>query len=189
MVLFAVDPSTTEREERTVTIGITAEDLLKNKKYAEFLEDWHDRYTSVHRFLHGILSFNPTIEHPEQISEIKKPGPNGHAVLARYPSGLLIKYVEIWDPFGPTITDEKIDTLVISAETRSGGNAVNQKRKEQGWSELEVLEVDVLDAEEAEDGDDKIAQAEGVQESFENKLSSTEIRRMQAERSKGRSKV
>ncbi|KAE9978752.1 hypothetical protein EG327_007275 [Venturia inaequalis] len=191
MVAFTVDPtSATEENKAVITIGITAEDLLKNKKYAEFLEDWHDRYQSVHKFLHGIISFDPANEHPESAREIRNPGPNGHAVLVQYPSGLLIRYVEIWDPFGPTITDEDIDALIISAETRAGGKAVNEKRQEKSWKTLDVLEVDVLDADEQEEeaGSTK-AQVEGVQEAFQNKLSSTEIRKMQAERSKGRSKV
>jgi phosphopantetheine adenylyltransferase len=191
MVVFTVDrPSTTEENKAVITIGITAEDLLKNKKYAEFLEDWHERYQSVHKFLHGIISFDPANDHPESISEIRNPGPNGHAVLVRYPSGLLIRYVEIWDPFGPTITDEDIDALIISAETRAGGKAVNQKRREMSWKELDVFEVDVLDTDEqVEASAGTKAQIQGVQEAFQNKLSSTEIRKIQAERSKGRSKV
>lgn len=191
MVAFTVDPpSATEEKKAVITVGITAEDLLKNKKYAEFLEDWHDRYRSVHKYLHGIISFDPANEHPESVREIRNPGPNGHAVLVQYPSGLLIRYVEIWDPFGPTITDEDIDALIISAETRAGGKAVNEKRHAKSWKKLDVFEVDVLDADEQEeDAAGTKAQVGGVQKAFQNKLSSTEIRKLQAERSKGRSKV
>jgi phosphopantetheine adenylyltransferase len=188
MTAFPVDPRR-GGEERVITVGITAKDLLAKKKYIEFLEDWHERYKSVHAFLHGIMFFSPAVDRTEKITEVKEPGPNGYAMLVRYPSGLLIRYVEIWDPFGPTITVESIDALVISAETRAGGKAVNQKRKEQGWKELEVFEVDVLDAEEEEEGGSKNSTAEGVQEAFQNKLSSTEIRKMQSERAKERSKV
>jgi phosphopantetheine adenylyltransferase len=188
MTVFPVDPPS-GGENRVVTVGITAKDQLANKKYAEFLEDWHERYMSVHAFLHGILFFSPAVDRTEKITEVTDPGPNGHAMLVQYPSGLLIRYVEIWDPFGPTITVENIDALVISAETRSGGKAVNQKRKELGWKELEVFEVDVLDAEEEEGDGRKESNAEGVQATFQNKLSSTEIRKNQSERAKGRSKV
>jgi phosphopantetheine adenylyltransferase len=188
MTVFPVDPPL-GGEERVVTVGITAKDQLANKKYAEFLEDWHERYMSVHSFLHGILFFGSAVDRTEKITEVTDPGPNGHAMLVRYPSGLLIRYVEIWDPFGPTITVESLQVLVISAETRSGGKAVNQKRKELGWKELEVFEVDVLDAEEEEEGGQKDTNAEGVQVAFQNKLSSTEIRKNQSERTKSRSKV
>jgi phosphopantetheine adenylyltransferase len=96
---------------------------------------------------------------------------------------VVLNYVEIWDPFGPTITDARINTLVVSAETRSGGVAVNEKRRELGMAEVVIHEVDVLDA--GTDGEDA-AQKEG----FEDKLSSTEIRRAMVERRRGgRSKV
>ncbi|KIW07083.1 uncharacterized protein PV09_01967 [Verruconis gallopava] len=189
MTIFMSDPASGE-QERSVIVGITAEDLLKNKKYAEFLQDWHERYAATHAFLHALTSFDPENDHPEEISEVKNPGPNGHVVTARYGSGLKIKYTEIWDPYGPTITEENVDCLVISAETRSGGKAVNDKRKEQGWRELDVFEVDVLDTEEPDDRpNEKAAHADAMHQAFQNKLSSTEIRKKQALSAKGRSKV
>lgn len=189
MTIFMSDPGPIGQTRR-VTVGITAEDLLKNKKYAEFLQDWHERYAATHAFVHALISFDPNNDHPEQISEAKNPGPNGHIVMARYSSGLQIEYTEIWDGFGPTITEENCDSLIISAETRAGGKAVNDKRKEQGWHELDIYEVDVLDAEESEDMANEGAEKSGdVQQAFQNKLSSTEIRKKQALAAKGRSKV
>ena len=117
--------------------------------------------------------------------ECDEPGPNGKVVRVSYSAGssdstITINYTEISDPFGPTITDERISALVISAETRAGGKAVNDKRREQGWAELEVFEVDVLDAavdqDEEEEGDRK------EKKSLESKISSTEIRRRLQER-------
>lgn len=70
-----------------------------------------------------------------------------------------MEIVEINDPFGPTVTNESITALVVSEETRNGGEAVNKKRLEKGWSELEVFMVEVIEGVEGE------------------KLSSTEIRR------------
>ena len=189
MTIFMSDP-TSDQKERAVTVGITAEDLLKNKKYAEFLEDWHERYAATHAFIHSLMSFDPKHDHPEQITEVKNPGPNGHVVTAKYPSGLQIKYTEIWDPFGPTITEEAVDALVISAETRAGGKAVNDKRREQSWHELDVYEVDVLDADEPEDAaGEQNRKAGNMQQEFQNKLSSTEIRKKQAMSMSARSKV
>jgi phosphopantetheine adenylyltransferase len=183
MTVFPVD-TLTGNEERAVTVGITAGELLKDKKHAEFLESWQERYLSTHNFLHGILFFDPSANQKVSITEVDKPGPNGHAILVRYPSGLTIHYVEIWDPFGPTITEETIDALVISAETRKGGNAVNSKRAEKGWKELEVFEVDVLDVEEEGLG------TKGEQDAFKDKLSSSEIRKGKSEReAKARSKL
>jgi phosphopantetheine adenylyltransferase len=94
---------------------------------------------------------------------------------------LALKHTEIQDPFGPTITDEQISALIISAETRSGGNAVNEKREARGWSALEVFEVDVLDG--ASEGD---SSNNGVKTDFDNKLSSSAIREKLARKSQGK---
>ncbi|KAH7073397.1 hypothetical protein FB567DRAFT_453928 [Paraphoma chrysanthemicola] len=169
----------TEQTPSTLTVGITGDALLTNKKYADQLESWKRRQESTHDFLSSILYFGPSKDSRVQVEEISKPGPNGHAVHVTYPFGLTIKYVEIWDPFGPTITDEAITALALSLETRGGGEAVNAKRKEQGWAPLEVFEVAVLDA----------SEEESVDESFQSKLSSTEIRRKRSERLKLKAKA
>jgi phosphopantetheine adenylyltransferase len=193
MTAFALDTPRPEdsADERMITVGMTAADLLVKKKYAEALQPWHARTRRAHAFLRGILrpDLDGTEEDAEQVEEVHAPGPNGHAVRVRMAPreggapAVMLNYVEIWDPFGPTITDARIDTLVVSAETRSGGVAVNEKRRELGMAEVVIHEVDVLDA--ATDGEGA-AQKEG----FEDKLSSTEIRRAMVERRRGgRSKV
>lgn len=160
-----------KQEASTLTIGITGDALLVNKKFAQHLESWGDRQRAVHDFLSSIIYFGQD-EGESRITELNEPGPNGHAVHVAYPSKLVIKYVEISDPFGPTITEESISALVISLETRSGGSAVNDKRAEKGWAPLEVFEVTVLDA----------SEDESIDETFQSKLSSTEIRRRRSER-------
>ncbi|KAF1974338.1 hypothetical protein BU23DRAFT_461613 [Bimuria novae-zelandiae CBS 107.79] len=176
LTMFAFVLSTTPvpdtQDPRVLVVGITGDELLKKKKYADYLESWHDRQQAVHEFLSSVIYFGQPDDGRIQIQEINEPGPNGHAVHVTYPTGLLVKYVEIWDPFGPTITDESISALVLSLETKSGGNAVNNKRREQGWDELDVFEVSVLDA----------GEEESVDETFQSKLSSTEIRRRRRER-------
>jgi phosphopantetheine adenylyltransferase len=157
-----------------LTIGITGDELLKNKKYAEQLESWSARQTSVHRFLDAILNFAPADTADPIVEEVKNSGPNGHAVNIIYPNGLSVRCVEIWDPFGPTITEKDISALIISAETRAGGSAVNDKRTGNGWPKLDVLEVDVLDSTETSSATS--------QQNFEGKLSSTEIRKKHAQK-------
>jgi phosphopantetheine adenylyltransferase len=182
MFAFVLDrnPASADAQgPRSLTVGITGDELLKNKRYAEFLESWRDRRQATHDFLSSLLYFGPETDSRIRTEELTEPGPNGHAVHVRYPSELVVKYVEIWDPFGPTITDESISALVISGETRSGGKAVNDKRSEKGWAPLEVFEVDVLDA----------SEEEKLDETFQSKLSSTEIRRIRSERSSPRAKA
>lgn len=174
MFAFVLEPKPSDGQQSSLTVGITGDELLVNKKYAEVLESWDRRQQMTHDFLSSLLFWGEPEDSRIHVERISKPGPNGHAVHVTFPTGLVIKYVQIMDPFGPTITDESISALVISKETRSGGKAVNDKRVEQGWSELEVFEVDVLDAGEQED----------VDETFQSKLSSTEIRRALVERAK-----
>ncbi|KAK4990128.1 hypothetical protein LTR50_002758 [Elasticomyces elasticus] len=179
MTALCVDSTTFENQDqaRSLTIGITGDELLKNKKFAECLESWHDRQKAVWSFLKAIIDFAPPTNLQNiNIEEVNGQGPNGHAVNIFIAPDFVVKCVEIWDPFGPTITNEEISALVISAETRSGGKAVNDKRKEKGWAELEVFEVDVLDAGADDDGK--------LDDTFQSKISSTEIRRALAQRKK-----
>jgi phosphopantetheine adenylyltransferase len=162
--------------ERRLIVGITGDELLRNKKYAEYLKSWKSRQEDVVDFLLSILCFaRSTQKELVETEFLDEPGPNGRAVHTRVKScSIVIECVEIQDPFGPTITDENITALVVSGETRSGGQAVNDKRVEHGWQALEVFEVDVLDA---RDGDQEV----GGIEDFASKISSTQIRKRMAE--------
>lgn len=162
--------------ERLITVGITGDELLVNKKYAEFLENWDERCNSVAAFLIDIISFPLRENRAPSVERISQPGPNGKYVLIKFRSGLALKLVQISDPFGPTITEEDISALVVSRETRQGGAAVNAERAKKGWKDLEVYEVDLLFSGEAS--------APDVEKSFEAKISSTEIRRHQMEKAK-----
>lgn len=170
MTIFAVDERTASKE-RTATIGITGDKLLTNKKHASLVESWLDREKAVATFFNSIIDFSQPASSTghRHVSIRDDAEANGKGVDVHYPHGLVVKCTEIQDPFGPTITEEEISALVISGETRAGGKAVNDKRKELGWKELEVFEVDVLDAEDE-------GQGNGVKKGFESKLSSTAIR-------------
>lgn len=165
--------------DRRLIVGITGDELLKNKKYAEYLNSWKKRQEDVVDFLLSILCFNcPLLVGDVKIVHRDEPGPNGRAVLTKVQKcSVVIECVEIQDPFGPTITDGDISALVVSRETRSGGQAVNEKRAEHNWRALEVFEVDVIDALDV-DGD------AGGTEDFSSKISSTEIRRQKAEKAR-----
>uniref|UniRef100_A0A8B9PSY6 Coenzyme A synthase n=1 Tax=Apteryx owenii TaxID=8824 RepID=A0A8B9PSY6_APTOW len=49
--------------------------------------------------------------------------------------------VPLLDPYGPSITDPELQCIVVSEETRKGGEAVNKKRLENGLSELALYEI------------------------------------------------
>ncbi|KAK0714227.1 hypothetical protein B0T21DRAFT_297171 [Apiosordaria backusii] len=159
----------------TYIIGITGDELLKNKKYAEFVQSWEARARNVIIFLSRILELSERgwkdTQQPRHIEE--KDGD----FKAWFRDGtILVHCVRIQDPFGPTITVENVDALVVSGETRSGGKAVNDERAEQGWKTLEVFEVDVLDAE------DVLEENAGTktEENFASKISSSAIRQQRA---------
>ncbi|KAJ2967499.1 hypothetical protein NUW58_g10436 [Xylaria curta] len=151
-------------------IGVTGDELLKRKKYAEFVQSWDLRVTNVIEFLGSILQLSKSGWAGLDITK------NEDKVVAKFRDGAIeIHCVVLRDAFGPTITEEEMDVLVVSGETRSGGDAVNTRRRGLGWHDLEIFEVDVLDAEDSADGPTKTKQ------DFATKISSTAIREKKAE--------
>lgn len=153
-------PTGAQPAQRRLIIGITGDQLLVNKKFAEMLESWEARQEASFRFVRDIVSLYAPETDVERVEKRNEAGPNGKAIVYHLSGALTIECVEIQDPFGPTITDEAVDALVVSAETRSGGKAVNDKRAEKGWSALEVFEVDVLGPSGTSDLQDKISSTE-----------------------------
>ena len=166
----------TSTNSRRLIVGITGDALLKNKKYGEYLKIWKQRQEDVVDFLLSILSFSrSSAEEAVETLSFDDPVFNGRAIHTKLNScSITIECVEIQDPFGPTVTDENITALVVSGETRSGGQAVNEKRLDKGWKALEVFEIDVLDSQENRDNAD-------IVEEFASKISSTAIRKRKAE--------
>jgi phosphopantetheine adenylyltransferase len=164
-----------EKLNRRLIVGITGDELLKNKKHAEYLKSWKQRQDDVVDFLLSVLLFTrSSLSDAVETLSIDEPVPNGRAIHTTLKAcNVTIECVEIQDPFGPTITDESITALVVSGETRSGGQAVNDKRQDKGWSSLEVFEIDVLDAEESN--------GQGNIDNFASKISSSEIRKRKAD--------
>ncbi|KAK3362002.1 hypothetical protein B0T24DRAFT_99749 [Lasiosphaeria ovina] len=163
-------PRKDSRESCRYIIGITGDELLKNKKYAEYVQSWDERARNVISFLSQILQLSDRGWKDAAPVEEK----DGDFQASFRNGTIRVQCVRIQDPFGPTITEEDIDALVVSGETRSGGRAVNDRRTEQGWRALEVFEVDVLDAEEVSDEATKT-------ESFASKISSSAIRQQRAQ--------
>lgn len=169
LINFRDDP----QRERSVTIGISGDALLQKKQYTDEMMDWNARQLSVREFLLGLLEMCQSSEKLES-SLCSSSEAGSRSVHDEFESGLMIKYAELSDPYGPTVTDKSISALVISRETRAGGKAVNDKREANGWPPLEIFEVDVLGAEGGTDGREE--------ENFKEKISSTDIRRRLHER-------
>ncbi|KAI5458233.1 hypothetical protein BGZ63DRAFT_392956 [Mariannaea sp. PMI_226] len=156
----------------TLIVGISGDELLVKKKYAEELQSWDERARSVLSFLSTLLEYNTTAS---SVSTVSKPD----ELVATMRNGTIkVRCVNLHDPFGPTISEEEMDLIVVSAETRGGGKAINDKRTEKGWKPLEVYEIDVLDAQEIVEHNDK--EEPKKTEDFSAKISSTTIRQQRA---------
>ncbi|CAK7568408.1 MAG: hypothetical protein SEPTF4163_006396 [Sporothrix epigloea] len=168
-------------------IGITGDELLRKKKYAEYVQPWEVRARNVIRFLSSIVELSRD-GWEEKAMETERQEQDGDFQATFRNGSIIVHCVRIHNAFGPTIERQDITCLVVSGETRSGGRAVNEQRAAQGWLPLETFEVDVLSA---EDAVADLAEAEGllkptdtaarVAESFDAKISSTAIRKQRAE--------
>ena len=110
-----------KNHQRLLSAGVTGDALLVNKKYAEYLESWEDRFQNTAAFLRAIM--NGSGRSAPRLDRTTAPGPNGNFVVMTVQPNLAFKFTEIWDPFGPTITEENLTALVVSKETASGGAA------------------------------------------------------------------
>ncbi|KAL2151492.1 hypothetical protein VTH82DRAFT_6590 [Thermothelomyces myriococcoides] len=154
-------------------IGITGDEMLKNKQFAEYVQSWEQRARNVILFLAQLLELSPRGWKDGTHTQIEEKDGDFRATFRD--GTIQVHCVRIQDAFGPTITIEDIQALVVSAETRSGGRAVNEKRLEKSWHPLDVFEISVLDANEVSDEPTKV-------ENFASKISSTAIRQQRAAR-------
>jgi phosphopantetheine adenylyltransferase len=166
LLLQVPNPAKDPAERRVLIVGVSADELLKTKKFADELQSWDQRARSVLSFLRTVLDL-PASTAPALDSAATTAGPDGELHATFCQGSVLVRCVPLNDPFGPTIAEERIDAIAVSGETRGGGKAINDRRTEKGWLPLDVFEVDVLDSREVEDG--------GV-EDFTAKISSTTIR-------------
>ncbi|NWU67017.1 COASY synthase, partial [Pterocles burchelli] len=66
--------------------------------------------------------------------------------------------VPLADPYGPAVTDPDLQCLVVSEETRRGGEAVNKKRLENGLPELALHEIQLMkDPDHGQNEEEKIS--------------------------------
>ncbi|KAJ2724612.1 hypothetical protein GGI07_001865 [Coemansia sp. Benny D115] len=99
---------------KRIVCGISADALLENKRYAEFLEPYRTRELNVLLFLRKVRK------------------------------DLIVELVPISDPYGPTATDSTIGALVVSQETLPASAALNDRRAENGLASMCLMPVDLI---------------------------------------------
>ncbi|XP_026057332.1 bifunctional coenzyme A synthase-like [Carassius auratus] len=113
---------------RRFVIGVCDQELLKNKVLKELIEPYDQRVQKLQDFLNDV---KPSLKY---------------------------EIVPLSDPFGPSISDPELQCIVVSEETRKGGEAVNRKRVENGLAELVLYEIQLLkDAHRADIEEEKIS--------------------------------
>ena len=103
------------RCENKLTVGITDGERNKKKSLWELMQTYTERKSVVENFLSDV---KPTMK---------------------------VETAQIYDPFGPTITDPDLQCIVVSEETKAGGEAVNTERKKRNFPELDIVTIGLVD--------------------------------------------
>jgi len=101
--------------QKLLRVGVTGDEMLKNKKYHEQLEPIDARIERVRTILH---QQNPALE------------------LDVFP---------LHDPYGPTLEGEDLEVIVVSEETRQfTEEKINGTRQQNGLKPLDLISVPLL---------------------------------------------
>lgn len=113
---------------RRFLIGVCDQAMLKRKVLKELIEPYSVRVEKLQEFLHDV---KPSLE---------------------------VEIVPLNDPLGVSVEDPLLECIVVSEETRRGGEAVNKKRLENGLPALVLHEIQLLkDAHHSEIEEEKIS--------------------------------
>lgn len=113
---------------RRFLIGVCDQAMLKKKVLKELIEPYSVRVEKLQEFLRDV---KPSLE---------------------------VEIVPLNDPLGVSVEDPLLECIVVSEETRRGGEAVNKKRIENGLPALVLHEIQLLkDAHHSEIEEEKIS--------------------------------
>ncbi|KAK6166777.1 hypothetical protein SNE40_023399 [Patella caerulea] len=101
--------------DKKLTVGVTEKEMNQKKVLRELIEPIEDRKMAVKHFINDI---RPQIE---------------------------ANVVGISDLYGPTITDQSLQLIVLSEETVKGGTLINEERKKKSFSQLEEVVINLLE--------------------------------------------
>ncbi|CAL8301329.1 unnamed protein product [Lota lota] len=114
--------------KRRFVIGVCDQEMLKRKVLKELIEPYSVRVERLQEFLQDV---RPSLQ---------------------------VEIVALDDPFGVSVVDRQLQCIVVSEETRRGGEAVNTRRLENGLPGLVLHEIQLLkDAHRTETEEEKIS--------------------------------
>lgn len=87
-------------------------------------------------------------DHPVEPFEIRLE--NVKRFVQKKGRGKKVEIVKLEDPYGPTVEDEKLEVLFVTASTKCRGEEINFRRVKNGLKPLKIVEVPM---ELAEDGE------------------------------------
>ena len=110
--------STAFRVGEKVVIALTADEMTRNKKYADKIPEFEKRKT----FLIEYLKSRDLLDRAE--------------------------IIKLLDKYGTAITDEHQDAIVVSEDTYSATVEINKIRRERGLNPLYVISIPLIYSEE-----------------------------------------
>ncbi|KPV73491.1 uncharacterized protein RHOBADRAFT_54710 [Rhodotorula graminis WP1] len=129
-----------------LVVGVSDDHLLVNKKFKHLLEPIDVRMRAVRRFVELV---RPSVE---------------------------CDAVPLQDVYGPTANDPAIEALVVSDETRAGGDAINTLRASRSLSRLDIFTISLVGGEEAQRQGRGAGAGAEVEVEVATKMGSTGIR-------------
>lgn len=97
-----------------VVLGLTTQKMLKNKKFAEKLEDFEIRKKNIEKFLQSIDALDR------------------------------VEIIELNNPYGPPIKEPEYEGLVVSQETFLNAIRLNELREANGFKPLVMIIIPMI---------------------------------------------
>lgn len=101
---------------REIIIGVVADELITRKALKEFIKPYRERVELIRRYIRS---------------------------KDRY---VKVTFVKLLDPYGPTISDADIDTIIVSEETLPRAIEINMLREARGLPPLKILTIEIVKA-------------------------------------------
>ena len=128
---------------RRVTVGLTSDEFVRKFKDAisDKQEATRKKKNSSSDFTYhlSLITYRPIRSYQERRKKLEQ-----WLIGKHWQSRSTI--VPIHDPYEPATSDDSVDALVVSTETRKRGEEINIRRKQHGLSELALIEVPMVNA-------------------------------------------